>query len=328
MNPAYPIYPNLVSPSGANTYLPEIPYSNPLAPPWAFPQWGQPWCDLEYTYTFLATVPAAVDGPSAQLRLDFDVDSEFHIIDTYIQNIEQDAINDSVLVRLTDATNKRRMSDYITVRDYNGFIPRDWIVPPGGKQRLELKSLTAVTTTVVYVVFRGFKRYQYQRCAPIPQGFQPVQYIPLWARYSAPPPGFVDESYVYELEVFNVTGPVTNQPQNSTFGLDTDAPFLLRNITIESESPDGDVYQVLRLVDPWGNLNVLQTNPASRNVPYAYFDNFGGDSIVSTLGRSVYPEIICPAGSVLGMQALITVGATTAVGTVRLQGVKRFRQGE
>lgn len=326
MNPA--IYPNLVSPTGANTYLPEIPYSNPLAPPWMFPQWGNPWCEQEYTYTFPVVVPAAATGPSGQLRLDFDVDSEFHVVDTYIRYIDQDVINDSVLVRLTDATNKRRNSDYITVRDYNGFIPRDWIIPPGGKQRLELVSLTAADPRTVWVMFRGFKRFQYQRCAPIPAGFKPVQYVPLWARYSAPPPGFVDESYTYEFEVYNVTGPAPAQPQNATFGLDTDAPFLLRTITVESVTIDGGAVLVLRLIDPWGNVNVLQANPASRNVPYSYIDNFAGSPFSSTFGRSVYPELICPAGSVLGVQALVTVGATTAQGIVRCQGVKRFRQGE
>lgn len=312
----------------------ETHYSNPLAPQWAFPDWGyREYCESEFTYVFGAdgdvtplTIPAAgLFGHPLQ----FSRDAEFRIVDWYVWGVDtaQDTINTGLEVRLVDSTGKHRINNFIPVLQGCGFTARDWVVPPGGVQRIDVRNLTGGAVTV-FITFRGFKRYQHLGCPVPPSNARPVPYIPLWARYSAAPDGFVDEPYIYEFDAWSVAAPFNGPIEGIPLPMDTDAPFLLRSMALVAPvAPESDLVWSARLATPQGNRLVLQINPASQTLPYATGSNFAGIELVPVKGRYVYPEVACQAGSVLGLDVYVSTTATLSTGTLYLSGVKRQRKG-
>lgn len=311
----------------------ETPYSNPLAPQWMFPAWGySQFCESEFSYMFplsgdAVTIPAA--GLMNQ-QLQFSWDSEFHITDwqVYGVNTAQGTVNTGIEVRLIDGNGKRRINDFIPVLQACGPVPKAWTVPPGGVQRIDFRNTTGGDVTVL-IVFRGFKRFQGAACGQIPAGFQPVEYVPLWARYTMPPVGYHDEPYVFQFNAWNVTTAPFNSPlENIPFPLDTDAPFIIRSVTVNATNSDAFTSFAVRLVTPFGNRLVLQANPGSQTQapgPYALGTNAGGTTFVPVRGRNIYPEIVCPAGSILGLDVQLNMSAGTSSGILRVNGVKRQR---
>lgn len=302
--------------------LGETPYSNPVAPQWAYPDWGvTPHCESDFTYTFPITVPTA--GVSNR-ALQFGFDSSFHITDTYVRGLNQDAVN-SFEVRLVDDTKKRRVNNFVQVNHYNGFVPKSWVVAPGGVQRIDIRNLSGISHDV-WVIFRGRKRFQNIGCVNPPAGYAPVEYTPLWARYSVAPFGFEDEPFVYSFDVWDVTAPIDRLVEGVPLALDTDAGFLARSVTMNVTSSDANTLWAARLVDPSGRRLALQINQGSTTLPYPITTNFGGPNSVATTGRNIYPELSAPAGSVLGLDVRLVLTAGTSVGVVRIQGVKRHKK--
>lgn len=305
-----------------NTLLAEIPYANPLAPQWQFPDWGNsPWCESQFSYTFPLVIPTA--GLIAQ-QLQFGYDSEFHATDWRIYAVNQDSANIAIEARLVDAEGKRRNNAYIQGQQLTGYLARDWVVKPGGVQRIDIRNLSG-GELAIWVVFNGRKRFQYQQCAPLPQGFAPVTYVPLWARYSVAPPGYKDEPYTFHYEMWNVTAPFDSRVEGVPIQMDTDAPFYARTVNVDALAVDGTTLWEARLVDAYGNRLGLNVNADTSNNPYALKDNMAGVGPVSTGGRTIYPELISPAGGVMALDLNLTVSAGTTTGRLYLHGVKRFK---
>lgn len=311
----------------------ETPYSNPLAPQWMFPDWGyQRNCETEFTYTFPLD-GVALTVPSAGLlnqQLQFGFDSEFHITDWYVWgvNTAQATVNTSIEVRLVDGTGKRRINDFIPVLQACGPVAKSWIVPPGGVQRLDVRNLTGGDVTV-FIAFRGFKRFQTRDCRTLLDGFNPIPYIPLWARYTAPPTGYVDAPFVFEFSAWNVTAAFNGVIESVPFPLDTDAPYIIRSVVVNATNSDASTRWAARLVTPFGNRLALHANPNSQTQtpgPYAMGTNFAGTTFTPTRGRNVYPEIVCPAGSILALDVSIALTAGTSSGILRVNGVKRQKR--
>lgn len=306
------------------------PYSNPLAPQWMYPDWGHhQYCESEFLYRFpLSSAPFTI--PTTGLlnqQLQFSFDSEFHITTWYVYAVdpsEQAQVDTDIYVRLSDTFGKRRISAFVSVVQAGGAVPADWVISPGGTPRLDFQN-TSGAPIDVYVVFRGFKRFQNQGCPALPPDFHPVNYQPLWARYSMPPAGYVDEPYVFEFSAFSITAPFTGMQEGIPFPLDTDAPYYLRGVEFNSVNSDVTTRIGARLVTPQGNRLVLNANPTSIANPYAIETNFAGTSFVPALSRAIYPEIVCPAGGVIALDVNVVCTAGTAVGTLRLNGVKRHR---
>jgi hypothetical protein len=310
---------------------PEQPYSNPLCPQWQLPQWGaQSYCETEFTYTFTGagtqtlTVPAA--GLNAQL-LQFSNDAEFHITDWNVWGIgtPQETINTGLEVRLIDDTGKRRITNFVPVLQACGVVAADWVVGPGGVQRLDIRNTLGVSVQVV-IAFRGYKRFQHLDMPPNPPGFDAVPFTPLWARYSAPPPGYVDEPYTYEFPLWNVTGPLTREVPEIPIPMDTDAPFLLRSMAVvTSVAVESTTSWAARLVTDKGTRLALNIGVVSTTIPFLTNTNFAGTVFTPTSGRYVYPELLCAAGSVPAVDLYLSVAAETFSGVLYLYGVKRHR---
>jgi len=307
------------------TLIPETPYGNPIAPQWMFPDWGNsPWCESDFTYTFPLTIPVA--GLQAH-PLTFGRDSEFHVVQFFIYAVTQSAIDNAVEVRLVDDVGKRRVNAFVQVANLNSYVARDWVVAPGGTQRIDVRNLTGGSVNV-WVVFKGRKRFQQQACAPVAPGFCQVDYVPTWARYSVAPPGFVDEPYIYQFVMWNITAPVNITVEGTPIPMDTDAPFLVRSVSVRNAVvPDGATTFAARLVDCYGDRLVLNVNPGLTSNPYALEACFAGQTLISSFARPMYPELVCPAGGVmaLDLRVVATVGQTS--GILYLNGVKRHRVG-
>jgi hypothetical protein len=295
-----------------------------------YPDWGyHDHCETEFTYRFpILTTPYTI--PAAGLmnqQLQFDFDSEFHITDWYVVGVDtaQSTINTGIHVRLSDTFGKRRISNFVSVLQACGAVPKDWVVSPGGTPRIDFANTTGGPVTV-YLVFRGYKRFQNMGCPTLPREFTPVVYQPLWARYSAPPPGYKDEPFVFEFDAYSITAPFSGAVEGIPFPLDTDAPFFLRGIEFNSTNSDPTTRIGARIVTPQSNRLVLQCNPSSIDNPYAVGTNFAGTTFTPALGRALYPELVCPAGGVLSMDVNVVCTVGTAVGKVRVNGVKRQRE--
>jgi len=260
-------------------------------------------------------------------QLQFGFDAEYHVTDWQVYGVDtsQASVNTGIQVRLSDTFGKRRISNFVTVQQACGAVPADWVISPGGTPRIDFHNTLGVSATV-YVVFRGYKRFQNIGCPALPPDFRPVAYTPLWARYSTAPLGYVDEPFVFEFPVYALTAPQNGVIQGFPFPLDTDAPFLLRGIEFDSTNTDAGTRIGVRIVTPQGNRLVLEANPASQANPYATGTNFAGNTFTPALGRAIYPEIVCPAGSVFAVDVNAVMTAGTATGTLRLNGVKRQKQ--
>lgn len=316
--------------------LHETPYSNPIAPQWMYPDWGyREYCETEFTYTF-GSAGASTDSPltipAAGLfghPLQFSRDAEFHIVDWKVWGVDtaQATVNTGLEVRLVDAAGKHRINNFVPVLQACGFVAKSWVVPAGGVQRLDVKNTTGGAVTV-FITFRGFKRYQHLGCPVPPANAQPVPYVPLWARYSSAPDGWVDEPYIYEFPVWDVTAPFAGPIDGISLPMDTDAPFLLRSVGLVSPLvAESDTNWSARLATAQGNRLVLQINPYSQALPYATGVGFGGIELVPVKGRYVYPELYCPAGSVLSLDVYVSTTTNDSTGTLYLSGVKRQRKG-
>lgn len=308
----------------------QTPYSNPLAPQWRYPDWGHHrYCESEFTYRFpLTTGPLTIPTPGLMnQQLQFGFDAEFHITSWNVYGVDtaQATIDTGILVRLSDTFGKRRINGFVQVQQACGAVPADWVISPGGTPRIDFHNTIGVDVTV-YVVFRGYKRFQNLGCPQLPPDYRPVPYTPLWARYSVAPAGYVDEPFVFEFSVYSLTAPVNGVLQGFPFPLDTDAPFLLRGIEFDSVNTDPTTRIGARIVTPQGNRLVLQANPASISNPYATGTNFAGTTYTPALGRAIYPEIVCPAGSTFQVDVNAVLTGGTATGTLRLNGVKRQKQ--
>lgn len=297
-------------------------YSNPCAPQWAYPDWGvSPYCESDFTYTFPLTVPITglVNQPLA-----FGFDSTFAVVEWDLFAVNQDAA-DLFEVRLTDDKGKRRINNFIQVADARGFVPAPWFIAPGGVQRIDIKNLSG-GEHAVWVKFRGRKRFQNVGCVAPPPGFAQIEYIPLWARYSVAPPGYEDEPYVYSFPLWDLTAPVDSLVEGVPLALDTDAGFLARSVVMHVLNTDASTLWSARLVDPSGKRGALQINPGSSVLPYQLDLNFGGDLTIATSGRKIYPEMSCPAGSVMAVDLRLLGVNGTSTGIIRIQGVKRHKK--
>jgi hypothetical protein len=113
---------------------------------------------------------------------------------------------------------------------------------------------------------------------------------------SEPPPGYVDEDFVYYFDATNVPDLATfpaagNSILKIPLQLQHDAPFILRAIEISGNTgPLG-----VRFTDPFGWELAADSIEADRG----YSGTVNGANPVGRLPVMVEPEVYCPAGAVL-----------------------------
>lgn len=301
-------------------YRDNQPYGNPLAPQWMLPAWGyQGPCDTEFSYTFSFTVTA--NSTRQNLPLPFGQDAEFHSIRLGI--VTESELTDFE-IRIKDGNNTRMINDWMQAANAVGTLSKDWEVTPGSTWKLDVRNLSGASITF-WLTFRGFKRFRQLQCTPAPAGFAPVDFVPLWARYSAAPAGFIDLPFSMEITPFALSGASTVEQLGNPLLADSDALWLLRGITVELTVSDGSSEMQLRLVDAFGNRLAREGNRESSG--FLFDTTFAGAGPLIARTKPIYPEVPVPANGFLQLDYKAQLSAGTATGVIRLHGVKRYRVG-
>jgi hypothetical protein len=301
-------------------YRDNQPYGNPLVPQWCLPSWGYKGpCDTEFTYTFSFSIPA--NTTRQNLPLPFGQDAEFH---TVRMGVVTEAELTVLEMRLRDGNNTKVINDWMQAADLVGTVSKDWIAGPGSTWRLDVRNLSGGDITF-FITFRGFKRFTQLQCTPAPAGFQPVEFAPLWARYSAAPAGFIDLPFSLEVTAFAITGATTREQLGNPLLADSDALWLVRGVTVELTVSDGDSTVQLRLVDGFGNRLAREGNRDS--LGFLFDTTFAGSGPLIARTKPIYPEVPVPANGYLQLDYRAQLTAGTATGVVRLHGVKRYKVG-
>lgn len=145
----------------------------------------------------------------------------------------------------------------------------------------------------------------------------PAGYIPLYARYSMPGPGFEDEDSELYFE-FTLTG--FQQLLGQILRVPPDGDFYWRGyISTAINSGGGDVK--LRFHDGYGNP--LQTSDPATLLPNTFIESLGGFD-GGARAAPKFPEIGVPANGFLKADLVEYLGAAATVQLI-LVGVTRYR---
>lgn len=275
---------------------------NPICPAWRYPSFEFETAALRYVKDRTFTVPTT---GSFGLELNIDQDSDLLINEI---SFGVDAADPGeIQARLTN-DGKRLSRDLLMVEEISGPLFTPMFCRQGAKVMIDLTNASGDSQDV-QVQLKGWRQYGplgAGQCAP---GFEPESYLPIWKRYSSPPAGWHDEPYDYYFELPILASATRNK---IPLPLDNDAVFLMRGMCGFSDEADGAGYQRLLFWDPWGNP-LAQSLDLQGNV-------LGTENNLKTL----FPEVLCPAGSVLQVDQAEILGAATTARVV-LRGVKRFQ---
>jgi len=139
------------------------------------------------------------------------------------------------------------------------------------------------------------------------------RFVPMFKQYSSPPEGCTDQDYDYYFP-FSVTALLERFQQPMI--MDPDADFYLRGLMGIPSSAVASVFGALKvkITDPYGNLLVSA---------YTYMENIFG---ISGKAAPIWPEIICPASSVLYFDFQDVLNGAAYTAPVGLRGVKRVKE--
>lgn len=293
----------------SNLILP-VPYSNLMAPPWRLPNFETRQVPLRWSYGGTFTVLASTLQSNVSIPMNGDADFECRELAFYVSTIPGGTATTpgSIRIRFKNSLGKRLSSDLLAIEDYEGPMPISMILPRSSKIYMDIQNID-VNDLSVQVILKGVELFEplgINRCMP---GFEPEKYIPMYDFYSVPPDGWHDEPFDYYFPLTCLAGTRKTTP----LPMDPDADFYWRGIT-GFDALNNTALQTLRFVDAFGNQlsqgYVVQAN-ALGAAPFA---------------RSLYPEVCCPANSVMTVDQVEYVnGAFNAEARIALRGVKRFR---
>lgn len=292
-----------------NLILP-VPYSNLMAPPWRLPNFETRQVPLRWSYGGTFTVPALSLVSNVSIPMNGDSDFECRELAFNVATIPGGTVTTpgAIRVRFKNSMGKRLSSDLLDVESLEGPLPISMILPRANKFYIDIQNLDSSDLSV-QVILKGVELFEplgINRCMP---GFEPEEYIPMYDFYSTPPRGWHDEPFDYYFPLTVLRGARKTTP----LPMDPDADFYWRGIS-GYDKANNTALQTLRFVDAFGNqlsqTYVTQGN-ALGTAPYA---------------RPMYPEVCCPAHSVLTVdQVEYANGAFDAELRLAMRGVKRFR---
>jgi hypothetical protein len=202
--------------------------------------------------------------------------------------------------RFVDAFGKRRSPDFIPALEWSGPIFPMWRIPGGAHVLIDARNTTGGDLET-QVIFWGW-----QRLATRPRFESGLlePYLPLWKRYSQPPPGYHDERFDLPLSL-SLTA---SQELTVPIQLGNDWPFLWRGL-VHTKGGVGD--SKLLWMEPRGNL-LSNTH------------QFVSCDAGNILARPWYPEIACAPQSVIQLRAKEYLGFAATL-DLALTGVRRVR---
>lgn len=284
-----------------------VPFSNPYAPPWRLPNFETPYVPLRWSYGGTFTVAAGTTVFNQPIPINGSSDFVARELAFYVATIPGGSAPNAgvITVRFKNSLGKRWMPDLLAIEDLEGPMPVSQVCPKATQLLIDIANTDAVDYSV-QVIVKGIERFEpvgINRCMP---GFDPERYIPFYDFYSVPPPGWHDEPFDYW---FSLTA-TASQRKQTLLPMDGDADFYWRGIT--GYNVEGNGRQTLRFVDAWQNQLsqnfVVQAN-ALGVAPYT---------------RPIYPEVCCPAYSVLTVEQVEYLASGASL-SMALRGVKRFR---
>lgn len=250
--------------------------SNPLAPEWMIPSWGQAYQEQSFRYAKTFTVPAGEYLTDQVLHIS--QQAPFTLREIAFFQVTTGADNQNLQVRMRDGEGRELNEHYAHWLDIAGPLAPAMLIPAGSDWGLDFRNLDLVNDITVQVVLKGSKRGA-RRSLPPQFSNWDIPYVPLWQRYSEPDPGWRDHDYHMYFE-FDVSA---NQPRLTVpLPFDDDDPTIIQGLL--GEPGDGQVS--LAFSDPKGNRLsnelVLQEQLFS-----------------SDLAMPIYPEIWVEPGSTL-----------------------------
>jgi len=285
-----------------------VPYSNPYAQPWRLPNFETPYVPLRWTYGGTFTVAAGTTVFNQAIPINGNADFWARELAFYVATIPGGTAPNagSITVRFKDSLGKRWMPDMLTIEELEGPMPISQRCLRTTQILVDIANTDAVDYNV-QVILKGIEEFEplgINRCMP---GFDPERYIPLYDMYSIPPEGWHDEPFDYWFDIDATAG----QRLQTLLPMEGDADFYWRGITGYANGAAGR--QTLRFIDAWQNQLsqnfVVQANVLG-TAPYA---------------RPIYPEVCCPAYSVLAVDQVEYLGAAASSISMAFRGVKRFR---
>lgn len=286
----------------SNVILP-VQYSNPMAQAWRLPSFEAPEVNLRYTYGPSFTVAAGTVLYDQPIPINSNAD---FITREFAFDIGA-ANPGTIRVRFKDMSGQRQSRDMLAIEELRGPLPLSWRLPRVGQIKVDIQN-TGGSDISVQVILKGVEVFQplgINTCMP---GFEPEDYVPLYERYSIPPPGWHDEPSDQYFEITRTA----SQNRINVLQMPTDADFYWRGITGYNNTGDGVGLLKLLFSDAWDNqlssAAILQGNEIG----------------VAPQARPVYPEVCCPAYSILNVQAT-EYTANACKLRYALRGVLRYR---
>jgi len=284
-----------------NTVILPVAYSNPLAQNWRLPSFGAKRVNRYYRYGATFTVAPGTTVFNQSIPIQGGADFLWREVAFDIGA----ALPGTIFARFRDGKGKRMSKDLLAVEEVRGPIAISQLLPRTSQILVDLQN-TGAASIDVQVILKGVNLYQPVGINTMPAGLEPEEYVPLWATYSTPLPGWHDEPFDYYFE-FAAT---LLQVQNGLpLQMDSDADFYWRGVTGFSS---GDGLQRLIWRDAWDN----QLSPG----PIVQANALGQ----APQCRPINPEVLCPAYSTPTVSLEEYAGATTTL-KFALRGVKRIR---
>ncbi len=284
-----------------NTVILPVPFSNPLAQRWRLASFESARVNRYWRYGKTFTVAAGTTVFNQSIPIQGGAD--------FLWRENAFGIGASapgkIFARFRDGNGKRMSKDLLSVEELRGPIAISQLLPRTSQVFVDIQN-TGVGSIDVQVILKGVNLYQPLGINTAPAGFEPEEYVPLWATYSIPPAGWHDEPFDYYFEL----AAASLQVQNGVpLQMDSDADFYWRGVTGFSS---GNGLQQLIWRDAWDNQ--LSSD----------FVTQGNELGVAPNCRPLNPEVCCPAYSTLAVSATEYATATTTL-KFALRGVKRFR---